>query len=125
MVNYTKYINSQEWKDKRLQRLEIDKYRCRLCDEDGTKFRLEVHHKPSAYVKIPNESVEDDLTTLCVRCHDCITDIQRKDRYDIVNIGELSINESQRKIPDVGIIKCIQFQPEDIEQSLRRIPKVV
>lgn len=78
---YSRYISSPEWKKKREARLAIDKFRCRLCDEDGTLYRLEVHHKPSSYDRVPNESVEDDLTTLCVRCHDMITNVVREDRY--------------------------------------------
>ena len=66
---YNEYMRSDLWlgpEGKRIKRLEIDKYECRLC---GGKDRLEVHHKPESYKRIPNESVEDDLTTLCVPCH--------------------------------------------------------
>jgi len=80
-MDYNKYIASKEWDEKRKARKKLDGYRCRLCDEDGTHYQLEVHHRPSAYAKIPNESIEDDLITVCSRCHNLITDVIREDRY--------------------------------------------
>jgi len=71
-------MNSDVWRTKRIKRLEIDKYECRCC---GFKENLEVHHKPDSYKKIPNESIDDDLTTLCVFCHDLITNRIRENRY--------------------------------------------
>ena len=81
-MNYSDYIKSSAWKKKRKARLEIDGHKCRLCDEDGTRFRLEVHHRPDSYKLIPNESIESDLLTVCSRCHDVITSAIREDRYD-------------------------------------------
>lgn len=75
------YYRSESWKAKREERLCIDKYQCRLCGGGGSEFRLEVHHKPESYKRIPNESVEDDLTTVCSRCHDIVTNIIREERY--------------------------------------------
>jgi hypothetical protein len=80
IMNYNEYIQSDLWKEKRNKRLILDNNHCRLCDEDGTYYQLEVHHRPSSYKKIPNESIEDDLITICSRCHDLITDAIRKDR---------------------------------------------
>ncbi len=66
-VLYEKHIASPAWKRKRLQRIKLDNGQCRLC---GSPDNLEVHHKwTSGYKNIPNESVEDDLTTLCRDCH--------------------------------------------------------
>lgn len=80
-MNYTAYIASVQWKEKRIARLEMDGHKCRLCDEDGSRYRLEVHHRPSSYKRIPNESIADDLITVCARCHELITDVIREDRY--------------------------------------------
>jgi hypothetical protein len=80
-MNYTAYIASTAWAAKRKARLAIDGNRCRLCDEDGSRFQLEVHHRPNSYANIPNESVEDDLITVCSRCHNLITSVIREDRY--------------------------------------------
>ena len=78
---YEEYMRSSCWSSKREQRLKLDSYRCRLCDHDGSDWRLEVHHRPASYAKIPNESVEDDLITLCARCHNAITNAIRTGRY--------------------------------------------
>lgn len=77
---YNEYMQSADWRSKRRQRLEMDGHKCRLCDHDGSKWRLEVHHRPSCYAKIPNESPVDDLVTLCARCHHFVTTSIRKDR---------------------------------------------
>jgi hypothetical protein len=89
---YEEYISSLKWARKRQARLALDGYRCRMCDEDGTRFQLEVHHRPSSYRRIPNESVQDDLVTVCARCHELITAAIRGDRY------------GQRTLPHVEVI---------------------
>jgi hypothetical protein len=81
MDKYTKYIASKEWAFKRKARIAMDGNRCRLCDEDGSRYQLEVHHRPMSYARIPNESVEDDLITVCSRCHNLVTSSIREDRY--------------------------------------------
>jgi hypothetical protein len=80
-MDYIRYIASSAWAVKRKARLILDGYRCRLCDEDGSRFGLEVHHRPGSYAKMPDESVEDDLITVCSRCHALITSSIREDRY--------------------------------------------
>ncbi len=107
-MDYQAYMSSQLWKQKRKERLEIDGHRCRLCDHDGSQYRLEVHHRPSSYKLIPNESVIDDLTTVCSRCHEFITAICRGDRYDARALPDISIVVSQvyeRKDVDYGMAK--------------------
>ncbi len=79
MKQLEKYWRSAEWKRKRAARIEIDKGRCRIC---GATENLTVHHLPQSYDLIPNESIEDDLTTLCRRCHDEVaTNLTRRDGY--------------------------------------------
>jgi 5-methylcytosine-specific restriction endonuclease McrA len=75
---YSVYLSSKSWKQKRDQRLKIDNGECRTC---GSQERLEIHHKPAAYKKIPNECVINDLTTLCNECHEAITSVIRHRRY--------------------------------------------
>ena len=63
-----KYVNymgkSADWAVKRRKRLAFDGHRCVNC---GSRVGLQVHHK--SYVNFGNESVKDDLVTLCSRCH--------------------------------------------------------
>lgn len=75
---YSHYLSSPSWKSKRSKRLKIDRYECRTC---GSKEDLQVHHKPKAYEIIPNESVKDDLVTLCEICHMAITNSIRERRF--------------------------------------------
>lgn len=81
-MTYREHMQSAAWRKKRLARLKLDGYRCRLCDENGSRFRLEVHHRPNSYAKIPRESVRNDLITLCGRCHTFVTATIRADRKE-------------------------------------------
>lgn len=74
---YAEYMASSEWRRKRTARLTIDHHRCRLCGATGN---LQVHHNPLSYRLIPSESIEDDLTTVCQRCHVFVTNICRADK---------------------------------------------
>src|SRR5207247_2309032 len=62
-ISYQEYLQTDEWKTRRLGCLKRDGYRCRVCN--GTE-NLEVHHR--TYERIGQE-LEDDLTTLCESCH--------------------------------------------------------
>lgn len=108
-------MKSSLWSSKREKRLQIDKNECRLC---GSKDRLEVHHKPESYKKIPNESVEDDLTTLCVLCHDLITNRIRELRYSNKPIVTETHTDNIRKVNENGKqdLESIEVSPH---RSLR------
>lgn len=76
-----------DWAECRAKRLEIDDNECRMC---GSKDNLEVHHKIQAYYKNPKGSgyctighndPNKYLTTLCHKCHKCITSSMRARRY--------------------------------------------
>lgn len=54
---------SQEWKDVREQRKQIDDYKCVMC---GSESNLQVHHQH--YGNIGHEYM-DDLITVCYECH--------------------------------------------------------
>lgn len=60
---YRDYLETPEWKEKRLLVLARDGYRCMVCT--AKKF-LDVHHK--TYDRLFKEPLED-LVTLCRRCH--------------------------------------------------------
>lgn len=79
---YKKYIRSDEWQQKRKERLALDGHRCRNC---GGKEGLEVHHK--SYDRFGSESVSSDLVTICSECHDKVTGLNRKKRKVVVDTG--------------------------------------
>jgi 5-methylcytosine-specific restriction endonuclease McrA len=64
MYMKSKYLKSQEWKDKRKLVLKRDHYKCKSCKSYNN---LEVHHL-SGYSDIPNEPTKS-LVTLCRSCH--------------------------------------------------------
>ena len=57
------YLLSSNWRDKREQALQRDRYMCRNCN---STTRLNVHH--IRYSSIPNEPLTH-LITLCESCH--------------------------------------------------------
>lgn len=99
--DYERYIASVTWGKKRDARLALDGYACRLCDEDGTRYRLQVHHRPSSYRRMPNESIQDDLITLCSRCHDLVTSAIRGDRYE------------RQPLPTLTMIATVKIRTEE------------
>lgn len=62
-LDYYEYLQTEEWKIKRNQRLKIDNYTCQNC---GIHTNLQVHHLD--YSTIFNESM-NDLITMCKPCH--------------------------------------------------------
>ena len=60
---YDEYMHSEDWLQKRMQRLQMDNFQCQIC---GTAKNLRVHH--ITYAHIRNEPMED-LVTLCDECH--------------------------------------------------------
>jgi hypothetical protein len=100
---YTKYLSSLSWKQKRQKRLKIDIGECRGC---GSKENLQIHHKPQAYNDIPDENVNNDLTTFCDICHEAITNSIRERRYNGREIKIQSISPprvAERKLISYGV----------------------
>jgi 5-methylcytosine-specific restriction endonuclease McrA len=60
---YSEYISSAAWREKRRQRLAIDRHQCQDC---GGSWDLEVHH--TDYTRFGHEDMSD-LVTLCDKCH--------------------------------------------------------
>lgn len=78
------YMKSEAWAAKRMQRLQVDKFRCRICGvymSSGAGHVLQVHHLAGAYDDIPNETPAD-LLTLCEQCHADLHEILEKRRRE-------------------------------------------
>lgn len=68
MTDYKTYIQSEAWKAKARQRLEIDNYKCVMCGAEGTPWNgLQCHHMN--YKHLGSEDVDVDIVTLCDCCH--------------------------------------------------------
>ena len=63
VINYSGYLLTTHWKDKRIEILARDFYECTRC---GAKKNLNVHHLD--YSNLWNEE-DEDLITLCSSCH--------------------------------------------------------
>lgn len=70
------YVNSDEWKRVKKQRLEYDGYKCRNC---GSTKNLQVHHKDYNCFQ-GMEDIKMNLITLCNDCHYKITMLNRRKR---------------------------------------------
>lgn len=63
-----------------------DSSRCRGCNREGDVVRLEVHHRRygshgECGACILTGVTDEDCVTLCIDCHDGITDVRRRVRY--------------------------------------------
>lgn len=72
---YREYLRSDEWKKKRAERLAIDSNRCVIC---GSNQNLNVHHL--RYERVCNEDVNQDLVTVCNKCHTMLHRIEDRSR---------------------------------------------
>ena len=73
-MTYTEKLRHPKWQKKRLQVLEKDDWKCRIC-RSGEKF-LQVHHK--AYRPVdPWDYQADELEALCLDCHHSAHDFLR------------------------------------------------
>ena len=66
-IAYIRYINSPQWKRRRLRALKLAGYRCQVCHSPNN---LEVHH--STYIRLGHEA-DSDLIVLCRGCHKVVT----------------------------------------------------
>lgn len=79
----TRYLASDEWKTKRLARLQIDNYQCANC---SSTTNLNIHH--ITYERLGYENIDTDLLTLCKTCHH---DLHKIAGYDRKSYYPLSI----------------------------------
>jgi 5-methylcytosine-specific restriction endonuclease McrA len=101
---YQIYIASPNWKQKREQRLRLDRYECVAC---GETENLHVHHKyPKGYFNIPDEHVNDDLKTFCELCHMALHSSINERRYqdrDIEVQNHSEPREAQKELISYGL----------------------
>ena len=64
---YANYIQSNEWKKKRQERIDIDGGKCSRFHWLPMRKNLHVHHKN--YKRLGCENVKIDLETLCCKHH--------------------------------------------------------
>lgn len=64
-MDYQEQLKDERWLRRRLEILIRDKFRCQLCNYFGE--RVNVHHKK--YTGMAWDAPDEDLITLCGRCH--------------------------------------------------------
>lgn len=68
-VDYTDYLKSPQWEEKRLLVLKRDKYLCQCCLD---AYATQVHHKSYEFVDLKGSEPAFDLVAICKPCHDKI-----------------------------------------------------
>lgn len=91
MVSYSDKLKSPKWQKKRLEILQRDEFKCTKCFND--EIELNVHHKKYIFGLNPWEYENDNLTTLCIKCH--------KNQHDK---NKIDFNKSLRHIPNSSMM---------------------
>lgn len=106
---YERYLESEAWKKKRQERLELDGC-CVICK---SKINLQCHHL--TYKRLFSEGISD-LITLCLRCHywihsvsppKDIPDFARTNNYDLV-----------MKVTDEELVKKMWESTDETNEDL-------
>jgi 5-methylcytosine-specific restriction endonuclease McrA len=77
MQAYNAYLNSPEWKAKRLMVLKRDNYLCQCC---LNAYATQVHHKSYQFVDLKGNEPCFDLVAICVPCHEKIEEMKKQQR---------------------------------------------
>ncbi len=67
--DFASYYRRTEWKEFRLRILKRDNYICYNCKQRKSERELQVHHKQYINGKKIWEYADDDVITLCKKCH--------------------------------------------------------
>ena len=116
-ISYTDLLGCDEWNNKRNKIKERDNQKCKKCDkkkslmilsnskpiyfkkhdgeiiEDKTPTRLEVHHKLYVLNKLPWEYEDDDLMTVCNKCHE---EIHKNEEIHVFDESKNHIIQTER-----------------------------
>lgn len=121
---YQAYIGSSKWRSKAERVKKRDNYQCQTCLETE---RLEVHHK--TYEHLYHEPLKD-LITLCVSCHEAITNTIRERRYakrvlepaDVTRVTPIREKDEGKSngTPDVEVSDYRRSTPAHAQRSARR-----
>lgn len=122
-MDYSTYIKSKEWKEKREERLRIDGYRCVICKGSDN---LEVHHLH--YESLTNEDPLHDLITVCSgQCHRYFDTIERYQRYqkrqrrvEAIDSGVKERKDIQYGMESIAVQVNVSVRSVDAQRADRR-----
>ena len=98
---YAEALQRPEWAARRLDILKRDGFKCVKCG--AKKKMLHVHHLRYLDGKMPWESPDDDLVTLCNNCHAVEHDIKIQDQ-------EKSKKKKKKKKKNKGMTTSVGMQ---------------
>lgn len=106
---YQQYINSPQWKSKRLEYWRSKKMReCYVCADLWTDFKgKHLHHR--TYERLGDEDL-DDIVPVCPGCHDRITEAWNEEK--LLPVGQ------RRTLWEVTDEVASQYQEEQYMSSL-------
>lgn len=120
---YLQKLKDPRWQKKRLQILERDEWKCRLCESEHTT--LHVHHLAYRKGADPWDYTKESLVTLCESCHEweheCRTEAENQllsalrnngvlfdDVASLANVLETMPEEYKRRMNDIIlVIDCL------------------
>ena len=110
---YRKYLETEQWKEKRNEAIERAEGRCQLCNAESA---LHVHHR--TYERAGNERPMD-LTVLCAGCHwrfhhqpKLATTEGKAEKRERIDREVLAIFEASGAIPYAQLRKQMQQVPK-------------
>jgi hypothetical protein len=85
--DYQTKLKSPHWQKKRLQVLNRDKWKCKLCKDEETT--LHVHHLKYETKKQPWEYPMGNFVTLCEHCHREVELLKDENNFDEILIDKI------------------------------------
>lgn len=78
-LTYSEVLKSPYWQRKRLEIMKRDNFTCQFCSDHTST--LNVHHTIYLPGKMPWEYTDDQLITLCEKCHADEEQLKDEDKY--------------------------------------------
>lgn len=108
-MKYEDYLKTPEWRQKKINRLAFDNWCCAFCHKqikDGERY--ETHHLK--YNRLGHETVETDIVSLCLTCHQDFHNSWEKTKYwdqtPLAHWKEYSLKDTAQL--------CAEYLHEDI-----------
>lgn len=128
-LSYAELLNQPEWKQKHLEILERDNFKCRKCD-DG-EISLKVHRRFYTYRLNPWDYPNDSLETLCNHCHKKIHKAMRDckiklgkvlaqvpmGRFTMTTIESTLLDEEGNEIASAPLLTSLPLDEIEVDEN--------
>lgn len=104
-MTYLEKLKDKRWQQKRLLVLDRDKWTCTECVTPSNS--LHVHHKRYAKSGNPWDATDEDLCTLCERCHETEEALKKRnvDVYAFAKSANITCTAVMRWIATLSFMK--------------------